>query len=143
MTRPIRRWVIDTNVVVAGLINPRGAPARVLALGLEGLYTPLVDDRILAEYSDVLTRPRFGFDPALVDALLVGWQVGAERIVAAPIDRTVLPDPGDAAFIEVARTAGASALVMGNAKHFPAEVMGGVDVLSPAEALEVLADTSG
>ena len=54
--------VLDTNVLVSGLLNPDGNPGRVLDLLLAGEITLLVDDRILAEYRAVLARPRFGFD---------------------------------------------------------------------------------
>ena len=55
------RIVLDTNVLVSGLLNPDGAPGRLLDLILGGRLQILYDDRILGEYSDVLARPQFGF----------------------------------------------------------------------------------
>lgn len=51
------RIVLDTNVLVSGLLNPHGSPGRLLDHFLAGDITLLVDDRILAEYGEVLRRP--------------------------------------------------------------------------------------
>jgi len=62
--------VLDTNVLVSALLSPFGPPARVLDLILVGDLIPVFDDRILAEYRQVLARERFGFDPGDVADLL-------------------------------------------------------------------------
>ncbi|NEX23818.1 putative toxin-antitoxin system toxin component, PIN family [Thiorhodococcus mannitoliphagus] len=51
------RVVVDTNVFVSGLINPRGAPGAVDAV-IEGRITPVFSSETLAELQDVLARPR-------------------------------------------------------------------------------------
>ena len=52
--------VIDTNVIVASLLthNHDSATARVMDAVYSGKVTPLVCDEMLAEYADVLYRPR-------------------------------------------------------------------------------------
>ncbi|MGB8368592.1 MAG: PIN domain-containing protein [Verrucomicrobiia bacterium] len=55
--------MLDTNVVVSGLLQAQGNPAQVLALVLSGAIQICHDERILAEYAEVLTRPRFKLDP--------------------------------------------------------------------------------
>jgi len=55
--------VIDTNVLVSGLINPDGPPARVVDLLLANVIQAAFDDRVLAEYDEVLTRKPFSFQP--------------------------------------------------------------------------------
>lgn len=112
--------MLDTNVLVSGLLNPHGAPGRVVDLLLEGGLTPLFDDRILHEYRDVLSRSRFGFDRADVNALLEHLVAAGEHLTAPPIAVT-LPDPDDLPFLEVAAAGGASALVTGNASDFRSE----------------------
>ena len=54
-----RRLVLDTNVLVSGMINPLGAPGRIVDLVREAELELTVDDRILAEYTGVLNRPKF------------------------------------------------------------------------------------
>ena len=133
------RIVLDTNVLVSGLLNPHGSPGRCLDLILDGDLTPLFDDRILAEYRDVLLRPRFGFDPRDVDVLVDYLIAEGQALGAPPLDLT-LPDPDDLPFLEVAIAGIADALVTGNLRHFPKEAVSGrVEILTPSQLLERLA----
>ena len=54
--------MLDTNILVSALISSFGPPARILDMVLLGDLRLVYDDRILAEYREVLARPRFGFD---------------------------------------------------------------------------------
>lgn len=128
------RVVIDTNVLVSALINPFGPPARILDLVLLGELKPVFDDRILAEYREVLKRERFDFDLEDVDALLAFFESEGERMIALPLNIS-LPDPDDLPFLEVAVTAEVDALITGNPAHYPSELCGGIRVLKPAEFL--------
>lgn len=133
------RIVLDTNVVVSGVLNPHGPPGRCLDLILEGDLTLLFDDRILAEYRDVLLRPRFDLVPKDVVVLIDYLTAEGQAISAPPLDRS-LPDPDDLPFLEVAVAGSADALVTGNARHFPKEVTSlETEILAPAQLLERLA----
>ena len=123
--------VLDTNVLVSGLLSPYGAPADVLRMVIGGAVTLCVDPRILVEYEQVLARPLFGFAQDAVDALIGFVAAEGEHVVAAPW-REPLPEPDDAPFLEVAVAGGAACLVSGNLAHFPVAARGGVEVLSPA-----------
>jgi len=46
--------VLDTNIVVSGLLQSKGNPAQVLTLALAGAVQVCHDERILAEYAEVL-----------------------------------------------------------------------------------------
>jgi putative PIN family toxin of toxin-antitoxin system len=63
------RVVVDTNVLVSGLLSLRGPPAQIVDLVVAGALWVLFDEWVLDEYDAVLRRPRFGFDAADVDAL--------------------------------------------------------------------------
>ena len=93
-----------------------------------------LDERIFAEYCDVLGRPEFAFSPSrilhLTDFL---WRAG-ERIQPARLD-LLMPDPDDTKFLEVAVGAEASALVTGNVRHYPPSQRRGVRVVTPREWL--------
>jgi uncharacterized protein len=93
------------------------------------------DDRIAAEYRQVLARPRFGFDPGAVAHLLEYLFVEGLPLVARPLP-AVLPDLADQPFWEVAVEATAP-LITGNLKHFPADACTGVEVLTPARFIEL------
>jgi len=126
------RIVLDTNVLVSGLLNPEGNPGRILDLFLAGEVTLLADDRILAEYRAVLRRPKFGLDAADVSDFLDLLEAESERVTATPIG-SKLPDESDRAFVEVALAGGAESLVTGNVRHFRLPHVGRLSIDSPAE----------
>jgi putative PIN family toxin of toxin-antitoxin system len=132
------RVVIDTNVFVSGLLNPYGPPGRVIDLSIAGEFVVLFDDRILGEYRAVMHRPRFGFHPGDVQALLDFLESEGEPVVARP-SKLRLDDPNDLPFLEVAMTGAADALVTGNVRHFkPKSGRHGVKVLTPAKFCAVV-----
>ena len=126
------RIVLDTNVIVSGLLNPEGNPGRILDLFLAGEVTLLADDRILAEYRAVLRRPKFGLDESDISDFLYLLEAESERVAAAPLGYKVL-DESDRAFLEVALAGGAESLVTGNVRHFRPPHVGRLSIDSPAE----------
>jgi len=129
------RVVIDTNVMVSGVLNPHGPPGRIVNALLSETVTVLHDDRILSEYREVLLRPTFRFPLADVDVLLDFVESAGEHVSAQPLS-LVLPDPNDLPFLEVATSGRADALITGNIKHFrPRRGQHRVLVTTPAEFL--------
>jgi putative PIN family toxin of toxin-antitoxin system len=92
----------------------------------------LVDSRILEEYRDVLSRPRFAFDRRQVERLVEFFDRTAEHVETTPLPG-VFRDPEDLPFIEVAVSGRADFIVTGNSTDFTSS--GGVLVLTPAEFL--------
>lgn len=128
--------VLDTNVIVSGVLTTHGVCAQILDMLTEGVFGIYVDDRILAEYDSVLRRPRLHLIPDDAAEVIEWIRSVAERIGAVPLPAE-LPDPEDLPFLEVASSAGAI-LVTGNSRHYPKRSRGGVTVLSPREFLELL-----
>lgn len=126
------QWVLDTNVIVSGLLSPHGPPGRLLDMVLLRQLRLAVDDRIVAEYREVLSRPKFSISPERLGAIfnLMRYQ----RFVASrPIPGMYALEDADTVFLEVAAAA-ENILVTGNLRHFPKQTRGPVEVLSPAEA---------
>jgi putative PIN family toxin of toxin-antitoxin system len=135
------RVVVDSNILVSGLLSPHGPPAQILRLALRGDLTLLHDARIVAEYREVLLRPRFGFDPNDAQALLHGLERAGAVVLAKPLP-VELPDPDDLPFLEVAVSGSAAALVTGNRRHYrPLRGKHQVEILSPQELLERLSQS--
>jgi putative PIN family toxin of toxin-antitoxin system len=133
------RAVLDTNLLVSGLRSPHGTTGRVVELLLAGQLVLLADDRILAEYADVLARPKFGFRPEDVMGILDSLRATTERVTAAPLG-VALRDPGDLPFLEVAAAGGADALVTGNTRDCKRTRGRHVaPVMTPAQFLAMLA----
>ncbi len=47
------RFVIDTNVLVSGLLSPYGASAEIVRMLAAGAFDLLYDARIVSEYKEV------------------------------------------------------------------------------------------
>ena len=132
------RVVIDTNVLVSGVMNPHGSPGRVIDSVISRTVTVLYDDRILIEYREVLLRPFFGFQANDVNALVDFIAFSGEQITAGPAD-VVLPDTTDLPFLEVAIAGAAHALITGNLKHFkPVRGRHSIQILSPSDFLRFI-----
>lgn len=127
------RIVLDTNVLVSGLLTPHGPPGRLVDLLLAGEVTLIYDDRILSEYHEVLERPRFDFNPGEVEDVLELFATEGEAVTAPPL-AVELPDLDDLPFVEVAAAGRADALVTGNLRHYPEVVLpAGVRVVAVAD----------
>jgi len=129
------RIVLDTNVLVSALLSPSGPPAEILRLVLVGRIELIADARILAEYEEVLSRPKFGFDPDQTGHIIGLIEHSADMVACEPLKER-LDDRWDEPFAEAAVTAKAACLVTGNTRHYPAKCLPGVKVLSPEEFLK-------
>ena len=113
------RIVLDTNLLVSGLIVPRGVPYTLLAEWRRGSFRLLVSDAILDEYAAVLARPQFAtkYDLTAADvaALLRRMRTEGERIVPTETVPVAVRDPKDAHLLAAALGGNAAYLVTGDA----------------------------
>lgn len=129
--------VIDTNVFVSALLAKRADSPTVTVVEklFDSTVVPVFSKTILEEYSEVLHRAKFGFDPATVDAFL---QDVAQRGILLEPGQTdiVLPDRNDVPFYAVTLAHGddTTYLVTGNLKHFPVKPF----IVTPAQFLEII-----
>jgi putative PIN family toxin of toxin-antitoxin system len=124
--------VLDTNVLVSGLLCSQGNPARIVALALAGAFQVCHDQRLLDEYAEVLARPRFRLDPQQVREVLTKLEIDGLAVDASKQSLAGLPDPDDEPFLAVALAASADFLVTGNLADFPKDKVGVCVVVSPA-----------
>jgi putative PIN family toxin of toxin-antitoxin system len=136
-------WVIDTNVLVSAALTPGGICDRVLQHAQTGTFRIAWDNSLLAEYREVLARPRFGLSLSVVRRLLsalppVGYRRGKSPQLA-------LPDPDDLIFVAVAFATEERVIVTGNPRHFPKVAMHNLEItiMSPRQAFERLEAMAG
>lgn len=130
------KLVLDTNVLVSGILSARSHPGRIIDWIRSAKLTSVVDDRILAEYSEVLQRPYFRRYFSLHEAQTVLEFLRHEsEYVVCSANIPDLPDPDDAAFLEAALTLSAP-LITGNIRHFPKEKRRGCIVYSPHQFVQ-------
>ncbi|MBQ1762724.1 MAG: putative toxin-antitoxin system toxin component, PIN family [Aquincola sp.] len=134
-----RRWVLDTNTLVSRLLLPAGTAGRAVDRAL-ALGVPLVSDDTLAELADVLGRPKFDrwvtVDERQRFIALLG---GVCRRVAITHRVQACRDPRDDKFLHVALNGEAEAIVTGDADLLALHPFHGVQILSPAAFLGVMA----
>ena len=133
------RVVYDTNVLVSAALKPGSTPAVLVSLVLAERVRLCVSPPILAEYREVLHRPKFGFEALSIDALLEDLTRTA-LLVHPTMRLTVAPDEADNRFLECALEARAAFLVTGNLRHFPVATFEDIHILEPARFAHVLAE---
>ena len=94
------------------------------------------DERILAEYAEVLARPRFKFDPKRVSEVLTKLETDGVAVDASGESSLDLPDADDEPFLAVALAASVDFLVTGNLSDYPPDKRRGCVVVSPAAFME-------
>lgn len=129
----MKAWVLDTNVIVSGFLKPHAPPARLLSAFFARRLRLVYDNRILAEYAEVLARPEFGLERNDWIGFLMFLRATGECITP-PAVTLKLPDPDDLPFIETALATPAKLVVTRNLTHFrPAEALG-LRIMTPADA---------
>jgi hypothetical protein len=112
------RAVVDTNVLVSGLIRPRGAIGLVIRGLRDRRFVAITSPPMLEEIVDVLGRPRlrdkYGLDDRAVETLLRFLVLRSELVIpSARIERC--RDPRDDYLLETAVAGAADRLVTGDA----------------------------
>ncbi|MBP7961280.1 MAG: putative toxin-antitoxin system toxin component, PIN family [Caldilineaceae bacterium] len=139
------RIIIDTNVVVSGLISPKGAPRRILDAWENGSFTLLYSVAIVKEIQGVLNRAwlqrRMAHVPNLIPDLLKTIIRKGELIDVS--DREIetpsaLRDPFDEKFLICALLGHADYLVTGDKDLLVLETIGATQIVSPTFFADVL-----
>lgn len=127
--------VLDTNVLVSGLLTPFGPSGEIVRMVSAGELILHIDARILSEYQEVLNRPKFQFDKDHVSILLNFIKIHGQFVSSLPL-KSQLPDPNDEPFLEVAIAGEVHSLVTGNSVHYPRSSREGIKLFSPKEFIE-------
>ena len=136
----IRRVVLDTSVIVAGLRSRSGASNAVLRLVAIGRLTLLATPPLFLEYEEVLKRAEqrleHGLNPEAIDEFLAELAALIEPVEVHYRWRPQLRDPNDEMVLETAIHGSADALVTHNVSDFAdAGERFEIAVLRPAELL--------
>lgn len=136
----IRRAVLDTNVLDAAAITPRGLCGRVLEAAVGNRWQLVVSPQLLAELDAVLARDKFRrwLSEDEASRFVADVSVLAE-VVADPPPATsrATTDPKDEHLLTLARAADVMALVSGD-PHLTDLVDLDPPVLTPAAFLDRL-----
>jgi putative PIN family toxin of toxin-antitoxin system len=139
----MRRIVVDTNVVVAGLRSDLGAAFKLISLiDKSEKFGICISVPLTLEYEEVLNRP--DLVPQLTSAD-VGKFLGFICSVAILCDifylwRPYLRDPKDEMVLETAVAGGCNTIVTYNHRDFGGAEKFGIQILSPKTFLQQIGE---
>jgi len=110
--------VVDTNVLVSGLLRPAGQPRQILRAWYDGAFTLLVSPALVAEYERVLARPRlrvrYGLDPVAAEDFLALVGLRGAVVTMYELLPIAVRDPKDDMVLAAALGGAADYLVTGD-----------------------------
>lgn len=136
MTDSPARIVVDTNVLVSGLLFG-GVPGRIIDLGRQGRLRIVATRDILFEYLRVLAYPKFKLTKTEIRGLLdevILPLVDAVRVDAVPA--VIGTDPSDDKFLAAAAAGSADAVVSGDRHLLALKTYRGIPIETAADFLK-------
>ncbi len=127
---------LDTNIIVSTMLKKNSISGSIVDFCLNGILIPILDENILNEYREVLSRPKFNFTEDIIEDFLSGLSSRAVFVKAATLDLH-FTDDSDRKFYEVAmehRKVAETFLVTGNLRHFPNESF----IVSPRRMMDIV-----
>ena len=117
------------------MLKAGSVPGLVALEAMSGDIIPVLNDEILAEYEDVLRRPKFRFEERAIRVFLEELKRRAVYVDAVSVEE-VLPDEKDVIFYAVLmeKRKEEAYLVTGNLKHFPVRTY----IVTPREMLDII-----
>lgn len=132
------RVVVDTNVLVSGLMGKQGSPAKLIFEAVLQARIQLIASAFtIAELEDVLNRPQITRyhkqSPEQIASIIDALVTASEIVVIEANAIHVSADPDDDAFLMTAVMAKADCIVSGDRHLKELEYYEGIPILSPRE----------
>ena len=135
--------VIDPGVYVSALLSRRGPPFRLIELWDAGAYEVVASPAVFDELRLVLARDRFrSVSSDEIEGLFAALEEHALGFDDIPDPPAVTVDPKDEYLVALTRSAGAAALVSGDA-HLVELPPHSCRVLTPRAAVELVEEIHG
>ena len=138
----LKRYVLDTNVLVSAILLPDSTASAAYVKALEtGVL--LASPETLAEYQEVMLRRKFDryASPKRRQVFLNELIQGVEQIGIIE-EIKACRDPKDNQFLEVAVNGVANALITGDEDLLDLHPFRGIAILTPAQFLSVYGEIS-
>ena len=133
--------VVDTSVLVSGLLGPGGPAREVLRRCLQGSYVPLISNPLFLEYEAVSSRSKIQklspLSSAEIRELLDAIYNVSQWVPIYYLWRPNLLDENDNFLVELAVAGNASCIVTNNTRDLKASELSFPEfsVLTPAQLL--------
>jgi len=133
------RVILDTNILLSGLLTTQGNPAKLLDAWEQRLFTLVACDAVIAELRDVAERPFFKarLRASAIELLAAGlrdFSLFCHELPSGPI----APDPKDSYLLALIEASAADFLVTGDKELQSLKVYKSARIVSPAVMVRVL-----
>lgn len=129
------RAVLDTNVLVSGLLLPESVPGKILQAWRSAAFTLVVSEPLLAELGRVLDYPkirkRLGWNRQTISRFVALFRFMAEVVELGEVTAQVPGDPDDAHVLATFLAGPAECIVSGD-RHL-LSLAGRYPIYSPEE----------
>ena len=136
------RAVLDTNVIVSGIIKGNSPPGRILEALFQRHFIPVTTEPILAEIARVLTYPkirqRYHIGSEEVEHVLSALTLHSDFIHLPHFSWKLSRDPDDDLFVACAIEGGADYLVTGDQDLLTLKVFREIQLVTPETFLRLL-----
>ena len=136
------RVILDTSIIVSGLITPYGTASEVIDRWIDGEFTLLYSPAIMDELSDVLDRTwlkeRLATVPNRIPEFLTTIAVLGEPVTGYSNVQGHIRDPFDEMFLACARLGGADVIVSRDKDLLSLKEFETTVILRPKEFLQIL-----
>jgi hypothetical protein len=135
------RVTADTNILVSGIVFPRGKPFQLLELAREGKINLTVSHEILDEIAGVLAR-KFNLPPEAIEEAHRRIMTIARTINPSVQLDVVKEDPPDNRVLECAVSSGADYVVTGDKDLLRLGRYDSIGIINPSDFLDFLHESS-
>ena len=130
--------VLDTNVFVSALLNPKGTPGKICRAIQSGACTVVLSPALRRELREILESAELRLPKDAVEECLLLLELGAKRVEPA-VHVHICRDPEDDMLLEAAIAAFPEVVVVSGDKDLLVlRSFRDIPILTPREFIEVL-----
>ena len=141
------RAVIDTNVLISGIISERGAPSRVINMARDNRFTLVTSPTLIGEFISTSGHPhitgKYKQIIEQIDAIVNFLLLAAEVVDGIPKEKVIVDDPADDAVLACAIEGKAEFIVSGDSHLLNLKEYQGIKIVAAKQFLEILEAKGG
>ena len=138
MGQKITRVVIDTNVIVSALLFG-GIPGELISLWKNNVIKPLVTQKIIGEYINVLAYPKFKLIENEINYLIYNEILPFFDVITSESkQQIVLEDPSDDKFVQCAISGKADYIISGDHHLLSLASLRDIKIVDPSKFLNFI-----